>query len=256
MSALIVLAGQSNALGFHVTPGELPADYRPDPHVQIWAGDHFEIMVAGLNTGTAANPNAWGPEVGFARAWTAEHLGETLYLVKVAKGSTGIADDPTQLDWSAESHELFAQATATIAAAKVAAWLPVSAVLWMQGEQDAIDPGKADAYAANLRDLFAHMRTDWAWYDTPIIVGRIGAEAHEAFAETVRAAQGEVVATDGHAALVDTDGFELQADHLHLDGAGQIQLGEAFDAALDVFTPPRPFIDWAAFLHLEFLRFA
>ncbi len=244
MSALIVTAGQSNDLGFGVTPAELPAAWRAGPDVQIWRDDHFETMRPGVNTGTPANPQAWGPEVGFAISWRAEHPGETLYIVKVVKGSTGLADDPRQLDWSPASHEMFDQATAQIAAAKVAVWLPVSAILWMQGEEDATDPAKAAAYEANLRDLFAHMRADWAGFDTPIIFGRIGAAAHEAYADAVRSAQGAVDQADPAATMVDTDSFALQADHLHLTGAGQVQLGTAMAAALiSTVTPAVPVVE-------------
>lgn len=240
MSALVVVAGQSLALGFGVSPTELPPAWRAGPDVMIWRTDHFEVMQPGVNTGTPANPQAWGPEVGFAIAWREHHPGETLYLVKSAKGSTGIADDPTQLDWSPASHELFDAATADIAAAKVTAWLPVSAILWVQGQQDAIDPAKAAAYQANLGELFLHMRVDWAGWDTPIILARIGDAAHLPYQDLVRAAQAQVDAADPLTVMVDADSFALQADHLHLSGAGEVQLGAAMQGALaDIEEPPR-----------------
>ena len=119
----IILAGQSNALGY-LNTGAAP--YVPTPRVQIWADtngdgvpDAWNYMNPGVNTGTPENPTVWGPEVGFANSWLATHPTGNLWIVKIAKGSTGLAADPAQIDWSpSSSGEMYAQATAAIAAAR------------------------------------------------------------------------------------------------------------------------------------------
>jgi len=227
LSALMVLAGQSNALGFGLSPAELPADVRSiDSRVRIWTGARFEVMRPGINTGTPANPAAWGPEVAFARAWRAAHPSERLYIVKSVKGSTGLAADPAALDWSPASRgELFDRTTQIVAAARAASGLTVSTILWMQGEEDATDDRRAAAYAANLRELIFAMRAAWGEAGTRIVVGRIA--DGPPYAETVRAGEA-MAAAKAHAVLVETEGLSRQGDRLHLDAAGEIALGAAF----------------------------
>lgn len=234
MSALIVLAGQSNALVFNLTPADLPAyALTPDPHVQILVGGAFQTMVPGVNTGGPNTPSSWGPEVAFAHAWTAAHPGETLYLVKSAKGSTGLVAGAAP-NWSPEQppaadgspNGMFNKTTALVDQAKALTGLPVSDVLWMQGEQDATDPLAAAAYRANLADLFAHMRSDWG--ADRIDFGQISDHAGLAYDDAIRAAQLAVAQGDPRTLLIDTEALADQADHLHLSAAGALALGEAF----------------------------
>lgn len=233
-SALIVLAGQSNALGFGLNSRDLPATvHAHDPHVMIWNGASFAVLQPGVNTGSPKAPFAWGPEVEFARRWRADHPHGTLYIVKHARGSTALAADATRPDWAPASHELFAETQAEVAEAKAALHAEgvpatVSAILWMQGEQDAVEPGKAPAYGVNLVNLFARMRRDWAAPRTPIIFGQVNGQSGFEVGEIVRDAQHGVDLADPHATMAPTDALPLQADRVHLSAAGQIGLGAAF----------------------------
>lgn len=215
----VVLAGQSNALGFGNTG---PAPMCPTPLVQIWNGSAFETMVPGVNTGTPANPGAWGPEVAFAVHFGLQNPGETLYILKSVKGSTGIANDPAQLDWSPHSHELFDFTAREIAETGMAP----DAILWSQGEQDAFSAAKAAAYQDNLADLFWNMRFAWGNSDVEIIYNDLPADLP--FAAQVRAGQAAVDGGFGQYHMVDGQSLTLQADGLHLDFDGQIQLGARF----------------------------
>lgn len=245
---ILIVAGQSNALGYNVAPAELPTAYAPDAHVQIWNATTaaFETMQAGVNTGTANNPTAWGPEVGEAMAWASAHPGETLYIVKDTHGSTGIAADATQLDWSPSSAgEMYSTATTDIAAAKAALTAAgltphVVGVDWMQGEQDAVDATKAAAYGVNLADLFSHIETQWGDGDgtTEISFGRIASGDALAYEATVRSAQDAVTVGSAIYREIDTDAFAQQADNLHFTGAGQLSLASAFNAARQTVGTP------------------
>ncbi len=234
--AHIILAGQSNALGYLNTG---PAPYVPTARVQIWAdtngdgvGDAWNYMRPGFNTGTPANPTAWGPEVEEANRWLATHPTGALWIDKIAQGSTGLAQDPAQLDWSPHSAgEMFDRATASVDSARAnldgspyafARW---DVLDWMQGETDATDPVKAGAYAANLTDFASHARA--AWDVTPIAVGRI-TDTAGTWSLQVRDAEWQVDQLDAHLVSFKTIGFEMQADHLHYDAAGQVALGRAF----------------------------
>src|SRR3954468_9341681 len=113
--ALVAFAAQSNGLGY-LNNG--PAPYVPTARVQIAVDsdgdgrvDTFNYMQPGVNTGTASNPLAWGPEVAFANDWLANHPTGTLYIAKTAKGETALAQNDG-LDWSPHSvGELFDRGT-------------------------------------------------------------------------------------------------------------------------------------------------
>ncbi len=220
---VLVVAGQSNALGFQVTPGELPSWYATNSRVQIWDGSAFVTMNPGVNTGTPAAPTAWGPEVGYASAWLADpaNAGQMLYVVKSVKGSTGLAQDTGAgvLDWSPASvGELFDTTTAKVAAAKAALTGPFhTTAIWFQGENDALSSTTANAYAANLAGLETAAATAWGLDDFQY--GRISTSL--AFNATVQAAQ-----PDGFA----TDDSVKQVDGLHFTGAAQIDHGAEFYA--------------------------
>lgn len=234
---LVVLAGQSNALGYGLTAADLPADLveataRSD--VLIWQGDRFAPLTPGTNTGSPRQPRTWGPEVGFARAWREAHPGRRLYLVKHARGSTPLAPAAGP-DWSPASGELFAEATAKVEAAKAALVAQgltprLTGVLWLQGEADAGDPATAQAYSGNLTGLIRAMRLDLSAPQAVVVVAKIpdwGGSARE-----VRAAQAAVDAADTLTVSVDAQGLPMQGDGLHIAAGGQLRLGEAMAVAL------------------------
>lgn len=242
-SALIVVAGQSNALGFGLTPGDLPPAVRtPDPRVMIWDGDSFATMQPGVNTGSPGAPHAWGPEVEFARRWRADHPDGVLYVVKHARGSTSLAADPARPDWSPATGELYAETKVEIAEARAALQAEgiganVAAILWVQGEQDAVDPAKAAAYRVNLVNLLKGVRRDWGAGRTPVLFSQLKAESGFEYGQTVRAAQQATDQTDDFATMALTDPVSLQPDRIHFSSAGQIRLGGAF-YDLYAFAPP------------------
>lgn len=214
MSQAIIVAGQSNALGYHVTPEELPAAYKPDPNVVIWnmAESRWDMMVPGVNTGTPANPNAWGPEVGYAMAWTKEHPDEILYVVKQVKGETPLAQ-AEGLDWSPDSRgELFDQTAAQVAASHIGH----TTVLYAQGEQDGYDLDAARAYRDNLAELKEAAADLWN-ADRFLVAQSVGPGPYNYL---VQSGQG--------ADSFSTAEIAKQDDGIHYSGEGQLELGQAF----------------------------
>lgn len=211
MSQAIIVAGQSNALGYNVTAAELPAGYHTDPNVVIWndAASRWDMMVPGVNTGTPANPGAWGPEVGYAMAWTATHPNEVLYVVKDVKGETALAQTDGQ-DWSPDSRgELFDSTALQV----VHSHIGNATVLWAQGEQDGYDFNQALAYGDHLAALKQAAAEQWG------AVRFITAQSQGPAPFNYLVQQGE-----GPDA-VDTSHVEKQPDGIHYDGAGQAELG-------------------------------
>lgn len=240
----IILAGQSNALGFLNTG---PAPYVPTARVQIWADtngdgvpDAWNYMLPGHNTGSLANPTVWGPEVAFAQKWLATHplASDNLWIVKSTKGSTFLEQQTGVgiLDWSPESTgELFDTTTAMVTAAMASlaggpyAFAAYDALLWMQGEEDATDQTAANAYLVNLQDFIARARA--AWFVQRIVIGRITDSVNLPFNQPVRVAQWQEFMDDAEAPSFKTIGFDMQPDLIHYNAAGHIKLGNAFHYA-------------------------
>lgn len=231
---IVLLAGQSNALGYGNTG---PAPYTPTWRVQIWNEDKwaFEFMNPGVNTGGLLHPTAWGPEVGFANRWLADHPNGILWLGKVARGSTPLEAD-SQLDWSPTVRgEMYDDAT------EVARHMRsnlgrdrLNAVLWMQGESDATELQSAMNYHRNLTDLITAAKRDWM--NDPhgaFVLGRISDSPSLPYNYEVRSAQWLVLqeqhpSVGGSVMSFRTIGFGMQPDGIHYSESGHVALGSAF----------------------------
>lgn len=247
MTTLVILAGQSNALGFGLTLNTVPAHLTtPNPNAYIFnaGGSYWGALTPGVNTGTIANPQAWGPEAQFAYEFGLAHPGETLLIIKSVKGSTGLALDGAALDWSPNSHaELFDLTDATIDAAKAAftsatgqAAPAISATLWMQGEEDATSATKAAQYEANFAAWATAVRNEWMDdVDGKIIAGRISDSAALPYNMDVRVAQWAVDQADADMATLKTIGLGYQADTIHLNASGEVSLGSSMYSLYDVW---------------------
>lgn len=242
--AHLIVAGQSN-VGFNTDTASL-ISYTPTARVQVWTdtngdgiADAWNYLRPGFNaSGLPTQPGVSGFVVREAADWLADHPTGYLWIVQVAHGSTGLAQDAMQLNWSPHSTgEMFDRATASINAAMhnldgtpyaFTAW---DAAQWMQGETDATDPVKAAAYGANVRELILDARA--AWHVETFEVARI-TDTAGAYSLAVRQAEWNL--DNGAAPLADvhtfkTIGFEQQPDGIHYDSAGEVALGDAFYAA-------------------------
>lgn len=231
---LVVFAGQSNALGFGMTQATLPAHFAGFNFGQtyIWSDlGYWGVLQPGVNTGTPANPQAWGPEAQFAYNFRQDHPDEILLIVKSAKGSTSLAAQPGAIDWSPGSAgEMFDLTTERIAAARASIGAPdPAAVFWMQGENDALSGADASAYAANLTEFLAAVRADWMHDPAGYVgLGRIGDSPALTYGLAVRQAQWQLDQVDASAESFKTIGFAMQADGIHLAAGGQVSLGDGY----------------------------
>lgn len=237
--SLVMLAGQSNALGFGNTG---PAPYTPTYQVQMWVdsnadgiGDTFNFMNPGVNTGTPANPTAWGSEVEIANDWLQLHAGDNqiLYFGKSVKGETPLAQS-AGVDWSpASAGEMFDRAERVAHDMKANLGVDhLDAVFWMQGETDATNAAWAADYSDNLTAFLAAARARWIGDATGYVgFGRISDSAALPYNEAVRVAQWQVDQVDAHAESFKTIGFGMQADGIHYNAAGQVALGDGFFSA-------------------------
>jgi Ca2+-binding RTX toxin-like protein len=249
--AFVVFAGQSNTGGAFMNASTLPQAWTPDPLTLIWdtRAKLWVPMQPGVNTGYGEQPNAWGPEVQFARDFRASHPGEVLRIVKVAHGGTGLdRDDGLWVgDWSPNSRgELFDEVTRTVGEARAAAGgLRPDAVFYGQGEEDATNWAKASRYADNLQQLLSAIRGQWM-EDPAGKVGLFRINTTAPFSGEVRNAQASVDAADANAASFDANPFARQGDGLHFSAAGYTDIGRGYAALYEGWrggaqpAPPSP----------------
>jgi hypothetical protein len=231
---VVFVAGQSNAVGWNETAATVTSPLRERSGAKIWTGRAWKYLVNGTNNGKlSSNGSKWGCEAEFARLWARERS-QRLFIVKHAVGGTALADY-----WAPGTGTGYTAMASNATAAKLAltgSGYTVNCIglLWMQGESDSVNQAQANAYQTNLTNFFARVRSDWGTENMPIVVGRIANQ--EEFA-TVRAAQAKAVASDAHAALIDTDSYEKN-DGLHYATSGIVRMGADMYAAWKTLACP------------------
>jgi len=231
---VILVAGQSNAVGWNETAATVPSLLQGRSGAMIWTGRAWQYLVNGTNNGKlSSNGSKWGCEAEFARLWALER-NERLFIVKHAIGGTALADYWAPGAGTGYVAMISYATTAKSALAAKGYTVNCIGLLWMQGESDGVSQTQANAYYANLSTFFARVRSDWGSASMPIVVGRIADQAELTYRTVVRTAQAEVVAGDGHAALIDTDAYGN--DGLHYSTNGIVNMGADMYAAWKTLT--------------------
>ena len=256
---LLVVAGQSNALGYQsyvrdpsthqdvfTDAGRSPADRSV---LLMW--DESQVRPSGtspvpLDTPqvlTATSKAVFGPEVGLARyLYGAGH--HHLLVVKVAFSGTSLARDwtPTSPDFSA----LVSSVAAARTWAEGLGWAPtVAGLYWMQGETDAMSAATASAYRSNLKAFLANVRADLRLQrKTPIVLGQIDLSRYISFQQSFglctakrcseeRTWNHEVMRAQAKSVswrtfLARTSRLPRYEHFLHLSDLGELALGKEF----------------------------
>jgi hypothetical protein len=260
---LVIVAGQSNAVGYDAKPSRLPADPRdrdvlfwwrcgdppPDEHDSTSGGmwTHLQPQPLGMPKTPKAGrqygnfaqaEGGFGPEIGFARELLSKEQGRKLAIVKTAFSGTGL-----RTDWNPHDsgdggscyRALFAEVRAAIRAGRGQglAFRP-RALLWVQGESDA-NAKDADAYAANLEAFIRALRGDLAAKDMTVLLAvntkfRANPATDPMVARIVEA-QRRVAAAMPRCEYVDTSAATV-ANAVHFDAAGTLDVGRRFAEAL------------------------
>jgi hypothetical protein len=264
---LILVAGQSNAVGFDAYAEELPADLK-DAATMFWwrvgdpPPDEFDGTSARqwstlqFQPRTPAMPaidgkkvprqygnfnlkskGGFGPEIGMVRTLAMKES-RPLAVIKTAFSGTSVAGDwnvgqPGKTD--ACYRAMIGETKAAIAAAKSKdITLRPRAFVWVQGESDA-NAKDAPTYAANLSAMLQRLRADLNAPDMILLLGvntRFG-NGKNAFMPKVIDAQKEVAAALPRARYVDTTGAEtLPPSHTHFTAAGTLEVGRRYAEAL------------------------
>jgi VCBS repeat-containing protein len=242
---LLIVAGQSNAAGSSNTNKPIPDQLlAPLDNVFVYA---FNAGLQPYHPGAAPgtldyDPQiSWGPEAEFAYEFRAAYPDRPLYILRTAIGGTQLeSTDVVQVsgnpnDWNPASNELFARVTGLVAATKdLIRQSGVNdfnqTVLWVQGEQDALDLRTAGAYFDNLRSFVSATQTQWLGDESPFLIAT-QVDARAIGASLVWDAQNLVADLTPNAGFIDTRSFARNSDGRHLSPEGMIQQGDAmFDA--------------------------
>lgn len=258
---LILVAGQSNAVGFDAKPSELPADPNDKDILYWWrCGDPIpddndstsEGKWTHLQAAPRGNPDTskkryrqygnfaqkeggFGPEMGLARTLRAKE-GKKLAVVKVAFSGTSIVGDwkhDDKGDAGACYRSLVKETKAAIAAAKDKnIVLRPRAIAWIQGESDA-NAGRAPGYEKALAEMLTVLRKD---LEAPELVAllavntRFGGDKND-FMPKIVDAQKAVAKNDKRAVYVDTSKAAI-ANTAHFNSAGTLDVGRWMAEAL------------------------
>lgn len=262
---LLLIAGQSNAVGYDAKPADLPPD-DADKQVMFWfrAGDpppdEFDTTSGGKwLTALQAQPKGtpmekskmarqygnfsgatggFGPEMGFARALFAREK-KPLAVVKGAWSGTGMAQDWNPADAGPGGscfRALVAEVKAAVAAAQAQGiTLRPRALAWVQGESDA-NATAAPRYTQALGDMIAALRKE---LNAPQLIALVAVNTQfgggkNPFMPKIVEAQQALAVKDPRCAYVDTAGTPI-ANNAHWNSAGTLDVGRKFAEALVKF---------------------
>jgi Carbohydrate esterase, sialic acid-specific acetylesterase len=257
---LIIVAGQSNAVGYDANPVELPAD-AADKNILFWwrcgdplpdeydstSGDQWTTLkiqpkgnprlpAQDRDYGNFRNADGgFGPEMQLARTLYAKK-GERLAIVKVAFSGTSMAGDWNHLDpgnGGACYRSLVTETKAAIVAAKAQhITLHLTTLLWVQGESDASETA-APLYEKALGEMVTELRKEFHAPSMNVLLGvntQFGKGSNR-FLPQIVAAQEALAKKDPHCAYVDTSKAEV-INYEHFGAAGMLEVGKLFAETL------------------------
>ena len=256
---LILVAGQSNSVGYDARPDQLPED-GADQKILFWwrCGDpppdeHDSIgrKWSHLQTQPLGNPKkpregrqygnfaqatgGFGPEIGIGRTLYAK-TGQRLAIVKAAFSGTGMRTDwnPDDAGSGGSCYRALLQETrdAIAAAKEQQLTLRVTAIAWVQGESDA-NANDAPKYAERLGHMLKSLRRD---LDSPRMIAMLAVNTRFGSGKnqhlpTVIAAQQALGKDDPLCEYVDTAKAEI-ANGVHFNAVGTLEVGRLFAETL------------------------
>lgn len=258
---VILVAGQSNAVGFDADPQLLP----PDPHdrsVLFWwrcgdpppdvhdsnsggkwtylqpqpKGNPLPVDQDTRQFGNFSHANGgFGPEIGLARTMI-DHGGRLVAIIKVAFSGTGIHTDWSPRDDGPSGacyRSLVAESRAAIRALRARGLNPtLRAIAWVQGESDC-NAKDAGLYQARMSVFITDLRADLGAPGLFVLMGfndRFNGP-DDPSTKMVVAAQKDVGRELTHCIYVETGGASLK-NRYHFDAAGNLDVGRRFALAL------------------------
>lgn len=241
---VVLMIGQSNMAGFGAYI--VPAFDLTDPRIEQWGSAGKAILASEPleHPDLALHPGRIGPGLAFGRAYIKNlPTNRKLLLVPAAYGGTGFITN----DWN-PGDRLYIEAVRRTneALATDPQGNCMAAILWSQGETDAVGSFGTAAYTAALDRMISSLRRDIAATSgvatAPFLLGQFSPDwiaprptaAQQAILDAINATPGRVAYT----ALVSTEGLlsnntQGLAAPVHLDAASQRIYGVRFFTAID-----------------------
>jgi hypothetical protein len=229
---VVILAGQSNMVG-NGHNAELPSflsQPMKDVRIAIRETHIFTNKTIGeldfpwgfLRPGLGTADMAFGPELPFGY-FVNQKLNGSSPLIMLKCGFSG-----TNLykDWHPKNGIKYSSCMQFVKSIGVPH--TPSALLWMQGESDAMGTqSQAEEYEKLLPQLIASMRSDLNAPNMKVIIPQINAAPSVApYVAIVRAAEVKVANSTPNVVVFDTAGFTMYNDHLHYVTGSLIQIGK------------------------------
>jgi hypothetical protein len=224
---VFILAGQSNMSGrggatSGTWDGVVPPECAPSPRIlrlspALRWEEAREPLHAGIDVG---NVLGVGPGMPFAHAVLAAcgNAVPAVGLVPCAQGGTPLAN------WT-RGTELYDRMV-TRARAAMGGGGELAAVLWYQGETDAMSKEDAELYQGRMEAFVRDVRRDLGRADLLVVqVGIATAQYGGKFLDRVREAQKAVTLSLPNVKYVDAMGLPIASDKTHLTTEAQVQLG-------------------------------
>lgn len=239
---LLLLIGQSNALGQGTDPANLSGSYASysDEYTLVSIAQQLQCNIddgvtacAYEQPSSAVKPRInsqgeFGPEIGIARSIPniVSHAAHGyVHIVKCATGASDLAND---WDPDAVTGRVLYSRMKNFIEDPAQAWAnsyEVVGAVWIQGEADAAVLAEANAYEANLTAFIARIRSDFNNATMPFAVARLNDEANMTYKTTVQAAEDAVAAADANVVTI-TPTPGLSGDSVHYDDNGYADLGK------------------------------
>lgn len=233
---LLVLAGQSNAQGWTGDASHYPQDSKQlDRDIPLY----FEFprmnssggkwMTLGPQPGRFPKGH-FGPEISLARRLKSQ--GYTPAIFKFTLSGSSL-----DKNWKAPNEGgLYDKMTRSLQQSieslrRDGHRVRIRALIWIQGETDAVDPGSAARYEDNLSELITHFRTRVARQrNLPVILGIDELNPFVIRRPIVVVAQKNIAARDQNISWTSMKGLPKR-DQTHLKPSGLIRHGNRLAAA-------------------------
>jgi len=169
---VFLLAGQSNMVGqgqaSEFSASQVAKYRKPNPRVLIWADDRWQYLVPS---------GRFGPEVAFAHEMAERWPDQTIGIIKIAIGGTGICAFESEwtrkrADRSRDAHKgpLYVEMIESIRDARKVSKFELAGFAWKQGGKDGRNVELGREYLDNLTKLIADLRRDTGEVNLPAFI--------------------------------------------------------------------------------------
>jgi hypothetical protein len=244
---LLLVAGQSNAVGFDTSPDQLPPEYL-NKNVMFWwrcgdppadeydaNSDHkwLELQIQPRGNPKKGQPGnfrnrkgGFGPEMGLVHTLLKQQSNRPLAVVKVAYSATSV------VEWDPKAgncyQALVSETKLAIAKAKKQGiTLHIRALVWIQGESDA-DGRHGPKYKDRLENMIVALRKDLGAPNMIVLLGLNTKFRHGGtYVRKIVQAQKDIAETSPYIEYVDDTGCEI-INIYHFSSKGMLEYGKRF----------------------------